>query len=203
MSASIPARIAIITCSTRSPRVGPKVADFVQKVLAARPLAPTPARAHDLVPIDLRDWHLPLFDEPTIPSQIHAAADYAWPHTRAWSAEVASYAAFIFVCPQYNWGYPAALKNAIDYLYHEWQGKPAMIVSYGGRGGGKAAEQLRQVLLGVRMRVAETMPGLALKPEEVMKAAALEGHLGPQAEHLWLSEEDVILKAFSELVELL
>lgn len=49
---------------------------------------------------------------------------------------------------QYNWGYPAALKNALDYLYREWNNKPAAIVSYGGRGGGKAAAQLREVSLG-------------------------------------------------------
>lgn len=46
---------------------------------------------------------------------------------------------------QYNWGYPAALKNALDYLYHEWLGKPAVVITYGTRGGGKAAAQLQQV----------------------------------------------------------
>ena len=46
---------------------------------------------------------------------------------------------------QYNWGYPAALKNALDYLYHEWKGKPAVIISYGTRGGGRAAAQLKEV----------------------------------------------------------
>ena len=51
----------------------------------------------------------------------------------------------LLLSAQYNWGYPAALKNAIDYLYHEWKGKPAAIISYGTRGGGKAAEQLKQV----------------------------------------------------------
>ena len=50
-----------------------------------------------------------------------------------------------YILLQYNWGYPAALKNAIDYLYHEWKGKPAAIISYGGHGGGKAASQLAQV----------------------------------------------------------
>ena len=61
----------------------------------------------------------------------------------------------MFVTPQYNWGYPAPLKNAIDYLYNEWKGKPALVVSYGGHGGGKANGQLREVLRGVRMHVCE------------------------------------------------
>ncbi len=52
--------------------------------------------------------------------------------------------AIVFVSPQYNWGYPAPLKNAIDHLYKEWAGKPAMIVTYGGHGGSKCAAQLRQ-----------------------------------------------------------
>jgi NAD(P)H-dependent FMN reductase len=58
----------------------------------------------------------------------------------------------VFVTPQYNWGYPAPLKNAIDHLYKEWHGKPAMIVSYGHHGGGKCASQLNQVLKGVHMK---------------------------------------------------
>lgn len=65
--------------------------------------------------------------------------------------------------PQYNWSIPASLKNALDYLYFEWKGKPAGIVSYGSRGGGKAADHLRGVLTGLRMRVVTTAPGLPVK----------------------------------------
>ena len=73
------------------------------------------------------------------------------------------YDAFIFVTPQYNWSIPASLKNALDYLYYEWVGKPAGIVSYGSRGGGKAADHLKGVLEGLRMRVVGTAPGLPVK----------------------------------------
>lgn len=109
--------------------------------------------------VDLRDWPLPMDDEPGIP----ALGGYASEATRKWSAKIAQADAFIFVTPQYNWGYPAALKNAIDHLYVEWRDKPAMIVSYGGHGGGKCAAQLQQVLTGIKMRVVPEMPALVLE----------------------------------------
>jgi NAD(P)H-dependent FMN reductase len=75
------------------------------------------------------------------------------------------------VTPQFNWGYPAVVKNAIDHLYHEWRNKPAAIVTYGGHGGGKCAEQLRQVAGAVKMRVVPTAPGIWL-PEGVIREDA-------------------------------
>jgi len=138
--------------------------------------------------------------------QVPTSASYAHHHTRAWSEEIAAHDAFIFATPQYNWGYPASIKNAIDYLYTEWKGKPAMVVSYGGRGGGKAAVQLGQVLQGVRMRVAPTMPGLAFGSEENGEAAMKEGRLTEDAMRRWKEdgkEEDAILMAFGELLDLL
>jgi NAD(P)H-dependent FMN reductase len=101
--------------------------------------------------IDLQERNLPFFNESDVPSQVTDHSKYDHAHTRAWSEEVQSYDAFIFVTPQYNWGHPAVLKNAIDYLYHECEGKSAMIVSYGGDGGGKCDAQLRQVLCAVNM----------------------------------------------------
>jgi NAD(P)H-dependent FMN reductase len=65
---------------------------------------------------------------------------------------VSSVDGFIFVFPQYNWGYPAPLKDALDYLYVEWRDKPASYVTYGTRGGSKAAEQFHQLLQGLHMR---------------------------------------------------
>jgi NAD(P)H-dependent FMN reductase len=77
-------------------------------------------------------------------------------HSVRWSELVRSYDGFVFVFPQYNWGYPAVLKNALDFLYNEWTDKPAGLVTYGSRGGGLAAAQLRQVLQGLHMRITET-----------------------------------------------
>jgi NAD(P)H-dependent FMN reductase len=138
-------RVGIIVGSQREPRAGLQIAKFVQKALQEL------QHQSDLDIIDLAVWSLPLYNEPGIPSHISSPKDYKHEHTRRWSTEIASYQAFIFVTPQYNWGYPASLKNAIDYLFNEWKGKPAMIVSYGGHGGGKAAEQLTQVCHGLRM----------------------------------------------------
>ena len=83
--------------------------------------------------VDLRELGLGLDDEPDIPA---AGAPYASAATRRWSEMVPAAKGVVFVTPQYNWGYPAALKNAIDHLYREWRGKPVLIVTYGGHGGG-------------------------------------------------------------------
>ena len=108
--------------------------------------------------VDLRDWPLPMDDEPGIP----ALGTYDQPHTRAWSDKVGQADAFVLVSPQYNWGYPAPLKNALDHLYAEWRGKPVVIVTYGGHGGGKCADQLRQVADGLKLRPVPTMPRITL-----------------------------------------
>jgi NAD(P)H-dependent FMN reductase len=120
--------------------------------------------------VDLAEWHLPLDDEPAIP----ATGRYAEAHTRAWSQKIAGADAVIFVTPQYNWGYPAALKNAIDHLYLEWRAKPALIVTYGGHGGTKCAEQLKQVAAAVELRLVETTPGLVLPRAVIREGATLD-----------------------------
>ena len=144
-------RVFVILGSTRRGRicekVGAWIADIGRDALDA---------AFEI--IDLRQWPLPMDDEPGIPALGH----YANAHTQAWSQKIAEADAFVFVTPQYNWGYPAPLKNALDHLYREWRGKPAMIVTYGGHGGDKCAAQLRQVLQGLNMAPVKTMPGLLL-----------------------------------------
>ncbi|KAM4064442.1 NADPH-dependent FMN reductase [Hirsutella rhossiliensis] len=150
-------KIALVTCSTRGRRLNPFITSYVQQVVA--PLWPSIT----IETLDLASPRLPLFDEPTTPAQ-HPHDDptphYAREHTRAWSAAVRQYDGFIFVTPQYNWSVPASLKNALDYLFHEWKGKPAGIVSYGSRGGGKSASHLRDILHGLRMKPAPSAPGL-------------------------------------------
>ena len=108
--------------------------------------------------VDLKDWPLPMDDEPGIPAQ----DAYDQPHTQAWSEKIKSADGFVFVTPQYNWGYPAVLKNALDHVYKEWHDKPAVIVSYGGHGGSKCAAQLAQVLKGLGMRPVPTQPQITL-----------------------------------------
>jgi NAD(P)H-dependent FMN reductase len=191
--------IAVIICSGRQPRVGDQITTYIlHTIQAAYPTS-------TLTLIDLLSWNLPMFNEPTIPSEIHSSSDYIQPHTRAWSEEISKYAGFVFVTPQYNWGYPAILKNAIDYLFNEWKGKSAMVVSYGGHGGGKAAAQLKNVLEGVRMGVAETMPGLSFPGRKVLQTAAVGGELALEGEGAIWGEKEVkeIVMAFGELAELL
>jgi NAD(P)H-dependent FMN reductase len=120
--------------------------------------------------IDLRQWPLPLGDEPEVP----ATGIYIHEHTRRWSRKIAAADGYIFVTPQYNWGYPAALKNALDHLFKEWNGKAAVIVSYGHHGGTKAAGQLRQVLEGLRMRPVATMPAITFSAEMLGTDGALQ-----------------------------
>jgi NAD(P)H-dependent FMN reductase len=128
-------RVAIILGSTRPGRNGEAVARWVHGIAARR----TDAQC-ELV--DIKDFDLPLLDEPVPPSQ----GKYSQPHTKAWAAKIASFDAFVFVTPEYNHGTSGALKNAIDFLYREWNNKAAGFVGYGSAGGTRAVESLRLVM---------------------------------------------------------
>ena len=91
--------------------------------------------------VDLRDHPLPLLDEPVPPSQ----GKYTHEHTKAWSAVVEQYDGYIFITPEYNHSISGALKNALDFVYHEWTNKAAGFVSYGTTGGVRAVEHLRGI----------------------------------------------------------
>jgi len=133
-------KIAIILGSTRPGRNGEAVAQWVQTIAKKRSDA-------DCELVDLKDQDLPLLDEPT-PA---ASRKYTQPHTLAWSKKIAAYDGFVFVTPEYNHGTSAALKNALDYLYYEWNDKAAGFVSYGSSGGMRAVEQLRLTLVELQM----------------------------------------------------
>src|SRR4051794_7016741 len=107
-------RIGIIVGTTRPGRLGPQIAQWIEKSVAAREDA-------DFETVDLADYHLPLFDEPRIPR----LGVYEHAHTRAWSAKLSELDGFVFVTPEYNWSIPAVLKNAIDFVYNEWNNKAA------------------------------------------------------------------------------
>jgi NAD(P)H-dependent FMN reductase len=128
-------KIAIITGSTRPGRNSEAVARWVLDIAKKRSDA-----AFELV--DIRDYDLPLLDEPVPPSM----GQYTKPHTKAWAARIDPFDAYVFVTPEYNHAPSGALKNAIDYLYREWNDKAAGFVSYGSAGGARAAEQLRLVM---------------------------------------------------------
>ena len=171
--AASPPIVLVIMGSIRANRRCPTIAEWIVGI--ARTI---PRIAWELV--DLAGWNLPMDDEPDIP----ASGIYIQEHTRAWSSKIAGAAGIIFVTPQYNWGYPAPLKNAIDHLHREWRGKPLLIVTYGSRGGGKCAAQLRQIAEGLEMKVVPTMPALALSIDVIRGAPLdpgheLKGQIGP------------------------
>ncbi|AYY13224.1 NADPH-dependent oxidoreductase [Actinobacteria bacterium YIM 96077] len=164
-------QLAVIVASTRPGRAGPAIADW----FLAR------AKDHgelDAGLVDLAEVNLPFLDEPEHPSRGH----YLHPHTRRWSAIVASTDAFALVLPEYNGGLPAPLKNALDFLYEEWAHKPVGLVSYGmGSAGKHAAGMAEQVVTALRMRPAPTrvavplrecFGGEAVHPNEAMESAA-------------------------------
>jgi NAD(P)H-dependent FMN reductase len=134
-------RLTVIIGSTRPGRAGLPIAEwFIER-----------ARAHgkfEVVVADLAELDLPLLNEANHPR----LGRYDHQHTKDWSAVVDASDAFVMVTPEYNYGYPAALKNAIDYLHAEWKYKPVGFVSYGGVAAGtRAVQQLKQVLTTLRM----------------------------------------------------
>ncbi len=133
--------VQVILGSTRQGRAGERVARWF--------LGQAGDRADlELELVDLRDWPLPFFDRPVPPMM----GNYEDPAQQAWAAHVARADAYVLVTPEYNHGYPAVLKNALDTLFAEWRGKPVGFVGYGGAGGGiRAVEQLRQVVVELDM----------------------------------------------------
>jgi NAD(P)H-dependent FMN reductase len=142
-------RIAILLGSTRPGRNGEAVARWVHEIASRRDDA-----TYEL--IDIAEQGLPLLDEPVPPSQ----GKYSQPHTKAWAEKIASFDGFVFVTPEYNHGTSAALKNAIDFLYAEWNNKAAGFVGYGSAGGTRAVEHLRLVM--AELQVADVRAQVAL-----------------------------------------
>ena len=133
-------KIAIIVGSTRPGRNGEAVAKWVYEVSRKRSDA-------EFELVDIKDFNLPLLDEPMPPIM----GQYSKPHTKVWAAKIGEFDAYVFVTPEYNHGTSGALKNAIDFLFAEWNNKAAGFVSYGGASGARAVEQLRLNLAEVQM----------------------------------------------------
>jgi NAD(P)H-dependent FMN reductase len=106
--------------------------------------------------VDIQDFNLPLLDEPVPPS----VGKYSKDHTKKWAAKIASFDAFVFVTPEYNHGISGALKNALDFIYAEWNDKAAGFVGYGSAGGTRAVESLRLVM--AELQIADVRAQVAL-----------------------------------------
>ena len=147
-------KLAIIIGSTRPGRKAEAVARWVHEIAKKRSDA-------EFEIVDIKDFDLPLLDEPIPPSM----GQYSHPHTKAWATKIASFDGYVFVTPEYNHGTSGALKNAIDYLYREWNNKAAGFVGYGSAGGVRAVEQLRLVMGEVQVADVRAQVALSLSTD--------------------------------------
>ncbi len=172
--------LAIIIASTRPGRVGLPVGRWIDQ--RAREFA-----GFDVRLVDLAELNLPLLDEPKHPAQ----RQYVHDHTKAWSEQVESADAFIFVMPEYNHGMTAPLKNAIDFVSQEWAFKPVAFVSYGGASGGmRAVQMVKQVVTALKM----------VPVSEAVAIHAVSRSLGPAGEFV---PEDRVNDAASTMLHAL
>jgi NAD(P)H-dependent FMN reductase len=150
--------LAIIIGSTRPNRVGEQVGKWAHQLAQKRQQE---RRDAEFELVDIRDFNLPLLDEPIPPSQ----GKYSKDHTKRWAAKIASFDGFVFVTPEYNHGISGALKNAIDFLFAEWNNKVAGFVGYGSAGGVRAVEHLRLVMAEVKVATVRAQVMLSLSDD--------------------------------------
>jgi NAD(P)H-dependent FMN reductase len=143
--------VAIIIGSTRPGRKGEAVGEWIHEIAKKRGDA-------NFELVDIKDFSLPLLDEPIPPSM----GQYSKEYTKTWSAKIDSFDAYVFVTAEYNHGIPGALKNAIDFLFKEWNNKVAGFVGYGSAGGVRAVEQLRLVMAELKVATVRSQVQLSL-----------------------------------------
>jgi len=136
-------KILVILGSTRDGRYGDKPAHWITEKLRADV-------RFDPELVDLRDWPLPFFDQARSPARV-TDGNYGHDVANRWGAKVASADGFVIIAAEYNRGYTAVLKNALDWVYREWNRKPVTFVGYGAVGGSRAIEQLRTVAIELEM----------------------------------------------------
>lgn len=134
--------VSVIVGSTREGRFAEKPANWITSHLKKRD-------AIEVRTLDLRDFPMPFFDQAHPPSRPHPP--YPNPVVQKWTAAIGQSDAFVFVAAEYNYGPPAVLKNAIDWVYPEWNRKPAAFVAYGGTSGARSVQQLRETLIELQM----------------------------------------------------
>lgn len=160
-------KIAIIVGSTRPGRSGFAIAQWVYEIARSRNDA-----SFEIV--DIADYNLPLLDEPEFPK----LQQYKNSHTKMWSQKIASFDGYIFVTPEYNHATSGALKNAIDYLYHEWNNKAAGFVGYGAAGGVTAVENLRMIMAELKIAHVRSQVRISLyndfKDFKILKPASFQ-----------------------------
>lgn len=164
-------KLKVIIGSTRQKRFSEKPANWIFGELKTRADV-------DAELLDLRDYPMPFFDEPKSPSTSKGNS-YENPIVKKWAAKIAGADGFVIVSPEYNHGYPAVLKNALDYVYAEWNNKPVAFVSYGSVGGGRVIEQLRSVA--IELQMAPIRNAVHISGDVYMKAAGIGGPADSEA----------------------
>ena len=201
-----PKKIGVIIGSTRPNRIGDQVSALVKSVLeksSDKTLASSPI----LSLVDIAAFNLPVFNEEIMPAAVPAQGEFAHEHSKAWNAEISKYDAYVFVTAEWNFGIPGGTKNAIDYLYHAWIGKPVMIVSYGIMGGMGASDSLKKTLDGMHLQVVDTRVSLTFPDADPAQhnmspglMAAVGGKLIDPVAERWKTEaKEGLLNAYGEL----
>ncbi|AQU70428.1 NADPH-dependent FMN reductase [Streptomyces niveus] len=156
-------KIAIVLGSTRPGRNGEAVAKWANDIAARRDDA-------EFELVDIADFKLPHLDEIVPP----AMGQYSQDHTLAWAEKVASFDGYLFVTPEYNHSTSGALKNAIDFVYAEWNNKAAGFVSYGSVGGTRAVEHLRLIMSELQVATVRSQVALSLYTDFVSVSGVVE-----------------------------
>lgn len=161
-------RIGVIVGSSRQGGNGAGIAQWLSSTIHRQ--INSSGQPVEVITVDPATAPLPLgpvIEGTRFPAQITNAADYASPAVQEWSKFVSSCAGLAIVSPEYNSGYPGELKNALDHLFHEWAGKPVLLLTYGAGGGMKASTQLQVVLPALKMRMLEDQVAIKLPPSYI------------------------------------
>jgi NAD(P)H-dependent FMN reductase len=172
--------ISVIVGSTRKNRFSEKPARWIAEQLRRRNV--------ETRVLDLRDYPMPFFDE-AVPPATPGRPPYENEVVRKWTAEIAAADGFVFVTPEYNYGPPAVLKNAIDWVYPEWNRKAAAFVSYGSVTGARAVQQLRETM--IEIQVAPVRPSVSV-PTEALWTHFKGGDVSPSLDELEASAKTMI-----------
>ena len=162
--------IGIIIGSVRENRKGLKIGKWVLNELKDTD--------NNFKIVDLREFNLVHYNEPGSP---RSSKDYKYDATKEWSKTISKFDSFIFVTPEYNGYFTGAMKDAIDYLYHEWVGKNYLVVGYGSRGAKRATDQLINLLNSFSMVntgiIAISKPWDSLQDDGTILSDYIEGNI--------------------------
>ncbi len=166
-------KVKVILGSTRPGRFSEKILPWLHAEVAKR-------SELEVEVLDLREYEMPLFDQPMSPAYVQNG-EYAHASVQTWAKKIGEADAYIIVAPEYNHGYTAVLKNALDVIYGEWNNKAVGFIAYGSVGGGRVVEQLRQVAVELQMASTRNAvhiqaPWLLLEENGDLKAGVLDGY---------------------------